>query len=242
MIKNIQTEMHCSEEKWNRIFRKQCIVGFGHKARQGKDFVAESLRNEFGGIRHNFSDALYQEVCMPHFQPLLSMVKFRNYVGLVIRDLHQHFIGRVVDASLIPEAVDFLKKRNLMQYDCMQEKDAEFLQIWGTNIKRRLYGEDYWVKKWQENIPNSDIVYVTDVRFQNEYETLKKMGGYYIDVIRYNQDGTRFIAQDRDENHPSETDLDNVVPDFVIQAKTKDLIELTYQAKQIMNSIKGGKK
>jgi hypothetical protein len=53
------------------------------------------------------------------------------------------------------------------------------LQGWGTDFRRRLHGENYWIDRWQEvyDISEADIVVVPDVRFINEAHYLQKAGG-----------------------------------------------------------------
>lgn len=237
MISNTQTTMKVSDEKWNKIFKKQkpIILAFGHKARQGKDYIAEQLQKEYGGTIVKFADELYKEVTTNDIIPLLSVITLGSYVYLSIRDKQGE--GKLVDASLVPDAVQFLVSRNTTKYSYMREKDSQFLQLWGTDIRRKLNGEDYWVNKFKENLPNDKMIYVTDVRFKNEYDCIKSMGGYYIDVRRFNDDGTRYVAPDRDPYHISETDLDDVQADLVISGKSGNLEDLVAQAKNFMNTL-----
>jgi hypothetical protein len=66
------------------------------------------------------------------------------------------------------------------------------LQGWGTDFRRKLCGEDYWIKKWHDKVcymlsemPNCTII-TPDVRFQNEADIIHQMGGI---VIGINTDG-----------------------------------------------------
>ena len=64
-----------------------------------------------------------------------------------------------------------------------------FLQWWGTDFRRRFYGEDYWIKRWQEAVlPFSNytgLIIVPDVRFVNEAKTITDMGGEVFRVSRH---------------------------------------------------------
>ena len=74
--------------------------------------------------------------------------------------------------------------------------------------------------------PKADIVFSTDMRFINEAQAVKELGGYTIQVNRLNVDGTPFVDTSRDPNHPSETQLDGYNYDFKITIKTGDLVLL----------------
>jgi hypothetical protein len=52
----------------------------------------------------------------------------------------------------------------------------EFLQRYGTEAHRELFGDDFWVDQidWE---PNCDILVFTDVRFENEARAIRERGG-----------------------------------------------------------------
>lgn len=62
------------------------------------------------------------------------------------------------------------------------------LQGWGTDFRRKLLGEDYWLKIVAKQIlalsDDVELVVVTDVRFHNEAELIKKSGGSIWRVVR----------------------------------------------------------
>ena len=120
-----------------------------------------------------------------------------------------------------------------------------------TDFRRNNYGQNYWVDRVNDNIleimksyNNVDgqdvLIFIPDTRFKNECnyirDTFGKFG-WYINVKRYNGDESRFITQDRDPNHPSETDLDDVNPDYTITAKS--VAELTTDFHSILEEIMG---
>jgi hypothetical protein len=98
----------------------------------------------------------------------------------------------------------------------MVGKDAPLLQNLGQHM-RIEHGENYWfdqaVKKMD---PNAGIVIVSDVRYRNEADGLKKLGGIVVDIQRYNANGIRYIASDRPTDHPSEVELDHYAFDAII--------------------------
>lgn len=119
---------------------------------------------------------------------------------------------------------NFMTSRGINTYSHMEEKDPAILQAWGQH-RRANYGENYWVdildKRMkaivgleyegdggdiEEDIP---VVLITGVRFRNEVEYLKSIGGYYVEMIRLNEDGSRFVPNDRAAD-VSETELDGI--------------------------------
>lgn len=120
----------------------------------------------------------------------------------------------------------------------MVGKDPLLLQKVG--VERREEDENYWVKRAFDSIPTgTDIVIFTDVRFQNEAERIKKEGGYLVDVVRLNDDGTRFYANDRPSDHISETDLSGYNWDYRLTAKTGESALLAEQAITLAEYIRG---
>ena len=91
----------------------------------------------------------------------------------------------------------------------MTEKDPLLLQALGTEVGRRN-DPDRWIRTLYYQIKDASprVAILPDVRFPNEAEFVQEMGGTLINVQRWNEDGTRFIAEDRDPNHPSEIALE----------------------------------
>lgn len=66
----------------------------------------------------------------------------------------------------------------------MQVRDA--LQKFGEGA-RQWFGADIWIKRWSVEyapIMNSHHVVVSDVRYENEAETLRKLGGVIVHIRR----------------------------------------------------------
>ena len=86
--------------------------------------------------------------------------------------------------------VDCVTKKNVSYDKVFKEKDKEsrrLLQIVGTEEGRNIYGDNIWINTLETwlNIYKSRGVkrfIISDVRFQNEVDWIKKMGGYVIKV------------------------------------------------------------
>jgi hypothetical protein len=118
----------------------------------------------------------------------------------------------------------------------MTKKDGPTLQWLGTEGFRKK-DEDFWLKCLYWNLYNKRprIAVIADVRFPNEAEFVKKMGGVTIKVSRFNKDGSLYVVSDRDPNHPSETSLDTYTGwDYSIENSSGDLAPLHKQADDIL--------
>lgn len=87
------------------------------------------------------------------------------------------------------------------------------LQGWGTDFRRRLFGDDYWIKKWMiamsRTVTNPFMVVCTDVRFLNEAEAIRNLGGILWRVNRTNSDRLPDL-------HQSEVELNGIETDSVL--------------------------
>ena len=79
----------------------------------------------------------------------------------------------------------------------------EILQHLGTDAIREQFDIDAWVKSTLTNLDSDNNYVVTDVRFPNEVEGIKDLGGKVVKVIR----GTGNYPIDN--YHPSEVALNN---------------------------------
>ena len=116
-------------------------------------------------------------------------------------------------------------KRNITEYQGMISKDPEILQFWGTNFRRTLCDPNYWVKLTMKKANtlalNMDrgVIIIPDTRFINEAEAVTINKGFYVRVVRIKEDGSQYIADDRDPNHPSEAELEGYPASSTLTAK-----------------------
>lgn len=208
--------------------RLMLLLGFGNKARQGKDSCAEAIRDYYDnhtqwndeerritlcGVKvgiFKFATALYQEV-NDWLKPFNGV---SNWANATIEEftvmspntvrLRRYVLPEWVQPDPNPEV------SVLAPYG----KHPKLLQWWGTEY-RRAQDPDYWTKKLFTSIPsNLDIALVTDVRFLNEADGVRVRGGYNINVSRLDCEGMPYYSDDRPVNHPSETTLDSYSWDF----------------------------
>lgn len=58
------------------------------------------------------------------------------------------------------------------------------LQVYGTEAGRDIHGPDCWINAWKRKYATmTDNVVVTDVRFPNEADAIKELGGIIIEIM-----------------------------------------------------------
>lgn len=199
----------------HRTLNAPTIIGLTGPAGSGKDTVADLLRTHARFIKHAFAEMLRAEVCdafgieplllthrptkeEPHNALALIRCQTHAFPGLLLRsDAFRQFDGDV-DAFLnLPRS-----PRQIMQW-------------WGTEY-RRSTDKGYWTGRVVANVnyacKNFLLSHViTDVRFENEAQAVRNMGGVIWQVKRpdLKDDNTR-------SGHSSEVDGSQFAPDAII--------------------------
>lgn len=98
----------------------------------------------------------------------------------------------------------------------MQDKDPALLQRVGVEMRQR--NPYAWINAvyWKIMDRKPKVVVIPDVRFANEAEFIKALGGITIKVERRDADDVVYQATDRDPGHISETALDDYSWDLTI--------------------------
>jgi hypothetical protein len=202
------------------------ILGFGNKARQGKDAAAAGIQefcqlNHMGCTRVGFADALKKEVTG-------VMAKYDGDVGLLLANGPEPGISfpYSVRPDSNPDMTD-----PLLPFG----KHSGILQWWGTEYRRR-WNPDYWTDKYRLVVSRLDGVVITpDMRFVNEAIAITELGGATINVRRLNDDGTQYLDKSRPAAHQSEIELDGWNYDYRIVAKSGEISLVKAYAIAILN-------
>lgn len=92
------------------------------------------------------------------------------------------------------------------------------MQHYGTEVRRRD-DEHYWIKAWKataySHIIRGKSVVCDDVRFLNEVEAIRELGGKIIRLTRPDVTTTG--------SHASEVEMDAIEPDLTIETPPGDL-------------------
>jgi len=80
------------------------------------------------------------------------------------------------------------------------------MQWLGTDIIRNQFDPDFWVKHFEFTFKHDALIVVSDLRFMNEASLIHKLGGLIVRLHRH----------DNHDEHQSETELDYIIPDMII--------------------------
>lgn len=168
---------------------KTLIVGFGHRARHGKDTLAQMVH------------------------------------------------------ELMPAETKIYKFADALKAHCrvmgwMTKKDGPLLQYIGTDLYRAK-NPNIWVDTLNYQIEEEapQVALVTDMRFPNEKEWVESQG-FSVRVERLNDNGTLYVATDRDPNHFSEIALVDEFFDFSYQIKSGDITTMRQTAMLLEQAIR----
>lgn len=214
------------------------IIGFGHKARHGKDEAIKAIVEHAGCVMdiraYGFGDALKAEVN--------EAARLCGGMGLLfetLRCMHSG-IGMEIHAALagvprLPAWVTFDENAPMDDPLCPYGKQRILLQWWGSEF-RRAQDPDYWVKKLMQQIANDnpEVALVRDLRFINEFDAIHEAGGYTVKVVRQG-----FVSDVYP--HCSETALDQLADldwDDVVKVWNGDLVGLRLKAVDTFEFLK----
>lgn len=185
-------------------------IGLHGKAGVGKDSIGQLLAKKLGLEIYAYADPL-KELCK-EFIPELPWwgTKTEKETEYLVRDLDFNFT--VTFGSNIGLRWDVLHAINVYFLDILENKDTitarEILQYVGTDIVRKMQGQDFWVALGQ----SKDNVVITDVRFVNELVdyNIKVRGGisdsedYHTSEVEMPDEYFDLIIHNRRTNNPEE--------------------------------------
>jgi hypothetical protein len=120
-----------------------------------------------------------------------------------LADLLNSYADRMVDSNIS----DLIRIDDCNWYEDKTELTRVILQIYGTDIFRHRVDENWWIWDFKKRLDksNADIILVTDVRFENEINSLIESGHdvYSIKLERVDRRNNKLIT-----NHESENSLD----------------------------------
>ena len=179
------------------------IIGLSGYARSGKDTVADHLVSTYNFSQHSFAASMKE--AMYRLNPIVHCDK-----------IGQLRYKSLVDAyGLDKVKEDYPEVRRL-------------LQIFGTEVGREMFGENFWVDLVLNNLKSFHTV-ISDVRFVNEADAIRAKGGQ---IWRVNRLGIGPVT-----GHSSEVSLDNynfdciINNDYDIQTLNKNIDLIIGQAK-----------
>ena len=193
------------------------IIGLLGGKGAGKDTCADFLVRERGYCRIGFADLLYQQAA----DAFGVTVSFLNNRATKETPLSELRLSNCNDPDFVRCVVEELELAGLPDYLNIAHSPRVILQLWGTEYRRRRGVDSYWLDKVKEAIlarPEQDFV-VTDVRFLNEFNFIRSLGGICVRVLRAALDAQAAIdrAKKGTAAHPSETELLGVTADAELE-------------------------
>jgi hypothetical protein len=180
------------------------IIGLSGYARSGKDTAADRLVSNHGFSQYSFAAPMKE-----------AMYILNPIVG--------------------SDNIGTFKYKNLVDtYGLDKAKESypeirRLLQVFGTEVGRSMFGENFWVDLALNRIKEDNAV-ISDVRFKNEADAIKKSGGQ---VWRINRFGVGPVT-----DHSSEIDLDDYNFDHIIDndysvSDLNNLIDMLLEKKNV---------
>lgn len=181
--KGANLEVHVAQELGLPIYVLQdgelkprvTVLGISGWARSGKDTVADYLVENEGYTKVSFSTPMKE--AMYRLNPRITVNELVNTALRVGVDVYG--------------------------WEGLKERSPDIrglLQRFGTEVGREMFDEDFWVDYALDSIPDGAKAVIADVRYPNEANAIRKLGGK---VYRVERDGV-FAAN----NHASENALD----------------------------------
>lgn len=195
------------------------IIGLSGYARSGKDEAAKVLVNEFGYRRVAFADKLREflyaqdpiigttgsEIILPNRETfeVATPENIENWLEFPCA------WGVHIRVSDVIRRVSWEGYKETQYYFEIRNQ----LQRLGTEAGRETLWDNIWVDAALTGVSTSDNIVVTDVRYRNEADAIKKRGGL---VVRVNRSGNGPATDAFGNVHKSETALDNYKFDYTV--------------------------
>jgi hypothetical protein len=139
------------------------VIGF---AGSGKGTVSDILVNKYGFHKFAFADVLKDTVS-------------------VMFDWPRHLLeGDTDESRKFRETIDDFWDERLFDTLGKSVTPRYILQLMGTEAGRDVFGEDIWVSTLERRIRGIENVVISDVRFPNEIDFIKRKDGIVTRVVR----------------------------------------------------------
>lgn len=208
------------------------IIGICGFQGSGKDTIADYLQNIYGFKRDSFAATL------------------KDAVAAVFGWNRELLEGRTTESRAWREQVDTWWADRLNMPNLTPRL---VLQLWGTEVARRAFHDDTWIASLENKLSraHNDIV-ITDVRFPNEIQAVRKAGGVVIRVVRGPEPKWYSVAQVANQHpqpnasteilndleiHPSEWAWIGTKFDAVIDNNADGLDPLFAQVKRLVQDL-----
>lgn len=190
--------------------KKSIFYAMSGKMGAGKDTIGDL-------IQESLIDKGYEVICMSYSTPM------RKEISEIVKDFdklskEEIFVKYNTSYDNINKLLELLDGENIYKRTSPSRKAIQF---WGTDVRRKQ-DSNYWTNKLVElsiqAINDNKSVYISDVRFPNEVESITDFNGKILrlevsEEVRCERILKRDNLKPTQEhlNHSSETSLDNYV-------------------------------
>ena len=182
------------------------IIGLTGRAGAGKSTVAEYLEKTYGFERRSFAAPLYASAAALLDCSVDELKKWKNDPNWKL------WIRNDGDAS----------DGHMYGFDF-----RTFLQRYGTEAHRDVFGENFWVSRAMTYGAGAPIVF-DDVRFDNEAEAIREAGGI---IVRIDRSDARLYGEAA--THPSEAG----VPADVVLTNNMEIVDLLEDVRHLLADV-----
>ncbi len=191
-------------------------IGITGKAQSGKDTIFNILKEVYGDRcrKFAFADKLKESVCALLDIQRDQLEKLKLDTGVKL-----HLLDIFYDDYSTSGFVNVMRPINI----------RTFLQRYGTEAHRDVFGADFWVDQFFKGLPDDlgKIFVITDVRFENEAIAIHQIGGWVIRVDRPN------VVE---MEHPSERTLDDSLINITLN-NNGNIEDLKLKVLQMLDNI-----
>lgn len=136
-----------------------------------------------------------------------------------------------------PDFVQNYEDRGLILVRATSEIKG-ILQIWGTNIRRFYFSDDYWLRKAENELDPRENYVIDDLRFLNEAMWVKDKGGVIVKIVPFDfPDLSEEIVSGRTIDHRSEKELGLIEADYEIINPYGEVEEFYAEIDKILENI-----
>jgi len=212
------------------------LLSFSGERLVGKDTAAEVLINEFGFKRKALADPL-KEICSEVFCIDLKYFHDQELKEKPFKkplQVTKGHLKRLLDYCAQYEDVSGRAYVQVLNTCCVQlETPRKILQYIGSDVIRQYISSSFWLDLAMKTLPfNDSNVVVTDSRFANERDSLKKCGGQLC-LIQRPMDKPKDV-------HLSENDLGTLNDYHHVINNNKSLEEFRSSVKEWYKANFGG--
>lgn len=143
-----------------KLIPRITVLGLSGYARAGKDTLADCLVANYGFTKKSFAQPMKDALAA--LDPNIDVDGYRLHLSTA------------------------LDKIGWEPLKAMSTEIRPLLQRFGTEVGRQMFGENFWVDLALNSIPDGDKVVFADVRFPNEADAIRELGGQ---VWRITRDG-----------------------------------------------------